>query len=181
MSAFNPTKWEQRWCPACEREVAASRRRPGHALHCFLFFITIGLWFGVWLLMGLGRSAQPLRCAVCHTPTSALAQPSQVLAASDLQGVKAGVALQARNDYQQVIERFPQAEPVADRAQRMGQALRMGLTNEQLIEFWGWVLIFFPYAPFYLRNARRSNTPAAAIPATTAPDSLSPTSTPPPS
>lgn len=111
MSAFNPTKWEQRWCPACEREVAASRRRPGHALHLLLSCITLGLWAVVWLFLGLGRASQPLRCAVCHTPTTELAEASRVKRTSDVQEyVVASV-----NEYRDLYDRA--TARLADRSQ----------------------------------------------------------------
>lgn len=63
------TKWQQRWCPACKREVAASRRRPGHVLHGTLTAVTLAAWAPIYGAVAAARASQPLRCAQCQSKT----------------------------------------------------------------------------------------------------------------
>jgi hypothetical protein len=54
----------QRFCPGCDRLVAAYRSRPNHTFHLILTLLTLGLWSIVWLLIavaGLGS----WRCRGC--------------------------------------------------------------------------------------------------------------------
>ena len=53
------------YCQTCQKQTLHRTEQTNHVLHFLLGLFTCGLWWGLWLLMGV--AAKPWRCTLCGT------------------------------------------------------------------------------------------------------------------
>jgi hypothetical protein len=58
-------KYEQRYCPACARNVRAEKQSPSLLIHCLLTILTGGLWLPIFVLAFLASLASQYICPIC--------------------------------------------------------------------------------------------------------------------
>ncbi|HKC62192.1 MAG TPA: hypothetical protein VKB86_01080 [Pyrinomonadaceae bacterium] len=63
-----PFKEKSAFCSACNRQVLARKRTPSHVLHLLLTIFTFGLWWVIWLILGVKKAADGWLCTQCGRP-----------------------------------------------------------------------------------------------------------------